>query len=160
MGSKLWTTKFNEHNSVLDRNKTTNLRTMIGKRKRETTVASRKKAELLETEPEKTSNNKQENHHDLFRQYFEARFKPIEQRVDIREADVDVEEEEEEGESVDSESESEWDGLSEDEEEEEEQPVEVVAYDASQRREDDELARAEFKSFMVRATLLPSSTYH
>lgn len=128
---------------------------MIGKRKRETTVTSRKKA-VLGTEAEDTTSNNDieayDKHHDLFRKYFEARFKPIEEEkreeVDIREAEGSSTGEESEG----SQAESEWDGISEEEEEEddeEQQPVEVVAYDASQRRAEDELARAEFKTFMV-----------
>lgn len=139
---------------------------MIGKRKRETTVASRKKAAATTTKNTSENNSSsQENHQDLFRKYFEARFKPIETEVDIRGgAEGDTEKGEGEDELVESESEpgSEWDGLSgslEDEDEDEEgevevvQPVEVVAYDSTERREDDdELAKLEFKSFMVRNT--------
>lgn len=118
---------------------------MLGKRKRDTAVSSRKKTPTTDTDTEKNT----QNHHDLFKQYFEARFKPIDIAPVVRGADADVSVES--GSEEDTHSGSEWDGLSEEDEEEDEQPVEVIAYDdASRRREEDELARAEFKSFMVR----------
>jgi hypothetical protein len=131
---------------------------MIGKRKRDTAVASRKKIAATETEKRQSTgdDNDQANHHDIFRQFFESQFKPIEKAPATRNKASDSDTAEDgESESGDAHSGSEWDGLSENEGQKEQQAVEVIAYDndSSQKREEDELARAEYKSFMVSSYL-------
>lgn len=140
---------------------------MIGKRKREVTVVSREEADSdSDSEPPVSSAAA----HDVFRNFFESRFEPLEpvQRP-AREEDSSVERHIEQDKLEDTsedaseeDSEKEWSGISEDggEEDSGQQAVEVVEFTDVRNPNEDILDKRVLKSFMVRGDLiiLPSES--
>jgi len=119
---------------------------MLGKRKRETQVVSRRNQEIGQP---KSSATPAMDSSDIFRRHFEASFAPLPEHmvskgVEDSEEDVDL--------SEDGSEVSEWSGLSE--------PngdlpvVEVVDHAIAESGIDDEMHRARQKAFMVRLSRL------
>lgn len=115
---------------------------MLGKRKRETQVVSKRNQEIGEQESNATPTI---DSSDIFRRHFEASFAPLpEQRVSegVDDSKEDVEFSEQES------GVSEWSGLSESDSD---LPVvEVVDHAIAESGIDDEIHRARQKAFMVR----------
>ncbi|KAJ6164430.1 hypothetical protein N7470_003102 [Penicillium chermesinum] len=114
---------------------------MAGKRKRETTVAS-KPTDEKDASPEPSSNAQ-----DVFRKYFEAQFEPLDiasSRPD--KSDSDKEEERGNESDMDESGDSDWDGLSEDEESEGQ--VEVVEHKDAQVISDAIMDKKARKAFL------------
>jgi len=115
---------------------------MLGKRKRETQVVTKRKQEIGEQESNATPTR---DSSDIFRRHFEASFAPLPAQtvsdgVDDSEEDVEFSERESEV--------SEWSGLSESDTD---LPVvEVVDHAIGESGIDDEIHRARQKAFMVR----------
>lgn len=122
---------------------------MLGKRKRDTQVVSRRK---IHAEDHERTTEPVTNTNDIFRQYFEAQFEPLPEQ---QESDSTAEEENasEDGDivsEVDSDT-SEWSGISETINIEPVAVVEVKVIDHTVKPpdEDDEFHRARQKAFMV-----------
>jgi hypothetical protein len=116
---------------------------MIGKRKRDTAVASR--SSKTEDEEQTSTVPDTSAAHDLFRKFFEAQFEPLE----LPGGQINREQESQEDEqdySDGSESGSEWDGVSE---EEEGNQVEVVEYQDRTTKDKEIQDKKARKAFMV-----------
>jgi hypothetical protein len=116
---------------------------MIGKRKRDTAVASR--SSKTEDEEQASTVPDTSAAHDLFRKFFEAQFEPLE----LPGGQINREQESQEDEQDYSdglESGSEWDGVSE---EEEDNQVEVVEYQDRTTKDKEIQDKKARKAFMV-----------
>jgi hypothetical protein len=116
---------------------------MIGKRKRDTAVASR--SSKTEDEEQTSTVPDTSAAHDLFRKFFEAQFEPLE----LPGGQINREQESQEDEqdySDGSESGSEWDGVSE---EEEGNQVEVVEYQDRTTKDKEIQDKKARKAFMT-----------
>lgn len=125
---------------------------MLGKRKRDTQVVSRRKVDAVESE---STAKPITNTNEIFRQYFEAQFAPLpeQQNSDISSRD-EHESEAEDSASEDGSETSEWSGISDATRSQPVAVVEVNVIDHSSKlpEEDDEFHRARQKAFMVRYT--------
>ncbi|KAL4807821.1 hypothetical protein BDV18DRAFT_108799 [Aspergillus unguis] len=129
---------------------------MVGKRKRETVVASRTKSKKSEKREEPASDRSastanESSAQDRLRKFFEAQFQPLEVKSSTTQDEPESESEEdgdhdgESGEESDSEAGSEWSGL----DGEENTPVEVVEYSAPSRMGSDMMDKKARKAFMT-----------
>lgn len=119
---------------------------MLGKRKRDTRVVSKRGNEEEKYESNATSTI---NVNDIFRRHFEASFAPLPEQ----ESDQDVDEESDGEDGSDAESEvSHWSGLSESDHDI--PVVEVVDHAVAENGDGDEFHRARLKAFMVRPSRL------
>jgi len=124
---------------------------MLGKRKRDTKVVSRRNgdANVYSSETHTTINP----NHDIFRRHFEAAFAPLPDQLEDEEST-------EGGEDIlDSEAESEvsvWSGLSESGKHA--PVVEVIDHTTTGENESDEFHRARQKAFMVRLPVIGMHT--
>lgn len=113
---------------------------MLGKRKRDTRVVSKRGNEEEKYESNATSTI---NVNDIFRRHFEASFAPLPEQ----ESDQDVDEESDGEDGSDAESEvSHWSGLSESDHDI--PVVEVVDHAVAENGDGDEFHRARLKAFM------------
>lgn len=127
---------------------------MIGKRKRETTVASRsRKTDDSPSPPPAAADNAQ----DIFRKYFESQFEPLDLPPPRPTEGLSSEDEGDEDDSDVSESEEEWGGASDEDDEGEDGNVEVVEYKDTRMTPDLKMDKKARKAFMV-CTLLSWST--
>lgn len=116
---------------------------MIGKRKRDTAVASR--SSKTEDEEQTSTVPAASSAHDLFRKFFEAQFEPLELPGGQINREQESQEDEQDYSDV-SELGSEWDGVSE---EGEGNQVEVVEYQDRTTKEKEILDKKARKAFMV-----------
>jgi len=119
---------------------------MLGKRKRDTRIVSRRNTEAEQYESNATL---AVDSNDIFRRHFEATFTPLPES----QPDQDTDGEKDDGDDSNAESEvSEWSGLSESGGD---LPVvEVVNHAIAESGIDDEVHRARLKAFMVRLSRL------
>ncbi|KAK5942027.1 pre-rRNA processing and 40S ribosomal subunit assembly [Knufia obscura] len=119
---------------------------MLGKRKRDTRVVSKRGSEEEKYESNATSTM---DVNDIFRRHFEASFAPLPEQ----ESDQDIDEESDGEDGSDAESEvSDWSGLSESDHDI--PVVEVVDHAVAENGDGDEFHRARLKAFMVRPSRL------
>ncbi len=132
---------------------------MLGKRKREVAVATRRSRNAEDEQPDPIASG---SAHDIFRRYFEGAFEPLPESVtgtpSLQEDQEDDEDEEEELEDDEGDApearredtqESDWEGLSDTEQRV--PVVEVVEHRSvlDEREEAAELQRLHYKAFMV-----------
>lgn len=115
---------------------------MVGKKKRDTSVASRKLSPGVydQTPPGSDAS------HDVFRRYFEARFLPLDIPTRVTDRSVETVKRNEDDETADLQSDSEWSGFSDGDED---NKVEVVEYRDSCITSDDAMDKKARKAFMV-----------
>lgn len=121
---------------------------MIGKRKREVAVAPKRTKPTQEKRASSTADD--DDKQAIFRKYFEAQFKPLDEKL-IQPIRPTMPESEEEDDL--DEDESEWEGL---DEEDDTPRVEVIEHtDTGRRNSIDELFnKKDLKAFMVHKTTL------
>jgi hypothetical protein len=124
---------------------------MLGKRKRETVVATRE--DRCSSTGTLSINRDEKDSQAIFRSYFEAQFEPLDKGAESLKTKAKVIEQVEE---LENSSDSEWSGFSPDEASE----VEVVSHVNRYARERDELNKYELKSFMVCLDLRFSCMYN
>lgn len=121
---------------------------MIGKRKRETVVASRS----TKSDDPSPSPPPADNAQDIFRKYFEARFEPLDLPSRPAQGSDPQEDDEDDNDSEASASgEEDWEGVSEDEPEDDK--VEVIEYKDARLEPDAIMDKKARKAFMVCTTL-------